>query len=614
MTKKELVESSVKEKYDKYNLKIPFEKLPWSGEFIETKLNDGTIELVDRMVEFALCAIHSFYFIDRYCFTIDPQKGPIPLKLFDFQKTALDEFQSHSKNIFKKCLTKNNYLQTDRGYLSIKDVKPNDKILTIKDGSAIWDRVVNSWESGEKEVFKITTQNHNSIEATKDHKILTTTGWKEVQYLNKEDELVTTFNSDCFGDYELEDDKLLHLIGLYLADGRKSGTSFPNTNFDYIKKVFDAGCLFEDIDPRIVVERKQKVHYLQLYSVRLTTGKKTCKSNSYLEFAKKYGLNKKSVDRVFTSDLMNLNKRQMSILLNHLFSGDGWSSYGYRFNEYGTKYETFSIGIAVPNKIFILQIKEILSRYGIRSTIKKDKGKSFWRLSVHDKNSVLLFSKEIGIYKKIDSDFILKLENSIKYNSKVSSNKIKSIKKIGIEKVYDIETQNTHSFLSNGIVVHNCRQVGASVISGCYALWRVNFRKAQLIKIISLTQSDALEFKEKTIDINYYEMPGFLKTKTTRDGFSKTRLKLVNQSNLRVLSKSKNAGRGGTPSLVIIDEAAFNEWMDDIWKSIEPSLDKGGDVIVISTTNGVGNWYHLTYSRAEEKLNEFNAIYIPSIH
>lgn len=179
-------------------------------------------------------------------------------------------------------------------------------------------------------------------------------------------------------------------------------------------------------------------------------------------------------------------------------------------------------------------------------------------------------------------------------------------------KLFDFQLEALEDFQKNKkVIFRKSRQVGASVISGAYALWRANFQRAQYIKIVSLSLEEAKEFKEKTIDLNYDIMPGFLKTETTRDGKSITKLKLVNKSNIRVLPKSKNAGRGGTPSLFIIDEAAFNEWMDDIWKAVEPSLDKGGDIIVISTTNGVGNWYHLTYTRAEQQLNEFHPVYIP---
>jgi hypothetical protein len=102
MTRQELVEKTVRNHYAKYNINLPWEKLPWSGDLIETKLNDGTIELVDRLVEFTLCALYSYYFIDRYCFTMPPKGGPIPLKLFDFQIKSLDDFQKHNKVIFRK--------------------------------------------------------------------------------------------------------------------------------------------------------------------------------------------------------------------------------------------------------------------------------------------------------------------------------------------------------------------------------------------------------------------------------------------------------------------------------------------------------------------------------
>lgn len=179
-------------------------------------------------------------------------------------------------------------------------------------------------------------------------------------------------------------------------------------------------------------------------------------------------------------------------------------------------------------------------------------------------------------------------------------------------KLHDFQKTALQSFQEHSkVIFRKSRQVGASVISGAYALWRANFQKAQKITIISLTQLDAMSFKEKTIDINYHDMPGFLKCKATRDGYSKTKLKLSNLSQIIVKSTTKDAGRGDTPSLIIVDEAAFNMWMDDIWKALEPSLDKGGDCIIISTTNGVGNWYHTTYKNAIEGLNEFYPIYIP---
>ena len=106
-------------------------------------------------------------------------------------------------------------------------------------------------------------------------------------------------------------------------------------------------------------------------------------------------------------------------------------------------------------------------------------------------------------------------------------------------------------------------------------------------------------------------MPGFLKSKSTRDGFSKTKLKLANLSQIIVKSKSKDAGRGDTPSLIIVDEAAFNEWMDDIWKAVEPSLDKGEIVLLSQQLMVLVIGIILLIQKAVQGLNEFFPIFIP---
>ena len=179
-------------------------------------------------------------------------------------------------------------------------------------------------------------------------------------------------------------------------------------------------------------------------------------------------------------------------------------------------------------------------------------------------------------------------------------------------KIYDFQKKSLVNFqIHDRCIFRKSRQVGASVISGCFALWMANFKKAQMVSIISLNYSDALDFKQKTVDLNYDSMPPFLKCAPTRDGYSKTKLKLKNLSQITVKSKSKNAGRGGSPSVVIIDECAFNEFIDDIWKSIEPSLKDGTKCILISTTNGLGNFYEKTWTKAVNGQNEFFPIFIP---
>jgi hypothetical protein len=55
---------------------------------------------------------------------------------------------------------------------------------------------------------------------------------------------------------------------------------------------------------------------------------------------------------------------------------------------------------------------------------------------------------------------------------------------------------------------------------------------------------------------------------------------------------------------LLIDEAAFIEGIDKIYTSIKPTISTGGGIIALSSPNGVGNWFHKTYTAAEEGTGE----------
>lgn len=161
------------------------------------------------------------------------------------------------------------------------------------------------------------------------------------------------------------------------------------------------------------------------------------------------------------------------------------------------------------------------------------------------------------------------------------------------------------------VIFRKSRQVGASVLSGQYALWLANFNIAQDILIVSKSREDAQDFKSKAM-VTYERLPNFLKAKPTKDGQNMTTLKLTNKSRIVTKAQSPDAGRGGTWALAILDEAAFMPYADEIWSAIYPALSNtNGQCFVISTSNGVGNFYHRTWIGAENGENDFYPIYIP---
>ena len=89
---------------------------------------------------------------------------------------------------------------------------------------------------------------------------------------------------------------------------------------------------------------------------------------------------------------------------------------------------------------------------------------------------------------------------------------------------------------------------------------------------------------------------------------NKLSLRLQNGSQIKAIASSADAGRSEALSLLIFDEAAFIDDIDEIWVAAQSTLSTGGACIALSTPNGVGNWFHKIWLGAEESTNPFNTI------
>ena len=168
-----------------------------NNKFVMTTYNDGTTELVDTGIERFLYQCSPYLFIDKYCFIELPGYGRMPAsKLYYYQKMILKDYNEVIKKyVFTKtrqCLTKDNFVMTDRGYISIKDVKIGDKIQTIKNNELYWTDVLDFIPQGEKETFSVGIKLFGCIYGTADHKVLTDKGWKEIQELKTGEDKVLT--------------------------------------------------------------------------------------------------------------------------------------------------------------------------------------------------------------------------------------------------------------------------------------------------------------------------------------------------------------------------------------------------------------------------------------
>ena len=154
-------------------------------------------------------------------------------------------------------------------------------------------------------------------------------------------------------------------------------------------------------------------------------------------------------------------------------------------------------------------------------------------------------------------------------------------------------------------IILKSRQTGISTLTAGFSLWKMLFNQDFNVLVIATKQEVAKNLVTKVRVMNQY-LPSWLKQTTVED--NKLSLRYSNGSQIKATSAAGDAGRSEALSLLVFDEAAFIDKIEDIWISAQSTLSTGGNAIILSTPNGVGNFFHKTWVGAEEEENGFNTI------
>tara|TARA_Y100001963_G_scaffold55039_1_gene76949 strand:+ start:842 stop:2425 length:1584 start_codon:yes stop_codon:yes gene_type:complete len=153
-------------------------------------------------------------------------------------------------------------------------------------------------------------------------------------------------------------------------------------------------------------------------------------------------------------------------------------------------------------------------------------------------------------------------------------------------------------------VINKGRQLGISTLTAGYIVWMMLFHRDKSILVMATKFETAgnLVRKVKSIMKN---LPDWIRIASiTTD--NRTSFELSNGSTIKAASTSGDAGRSEALSLLVLDEAAHIDGLEDLWTGLYPTLSTGGRCIAISTPNGVGNWFHKACVGAETNENNFN--------
>lgn len=154
-------------------------------------------------------------------------------------------------------------------------------------------------------------------------------------------------------------------------------------------------------------------------------------------------------------------------------------------------------------------------------------------------------------------------------------------------------------------MISKFRQGGLSTVSVLWGLHKCMFQKDQQIYFLSKTDREALasgDIARRAMD----NFPYWMFDKNNAD-ITKHE-KSFNDIGSKICFYTPEAARGKSATYIMIDEAAFIDKMDEHWKAMYPVIATGGHIEIISTVNGLGNWYEETYHEAKAGRNFFNVI------
>ena len=145
-------------------------------------------------------------------------------------------------------------------------------------------------------------------------------------------------------------------------------------------------------------------------------------------------------------------------------------------------------------------------------------------------------------------------------------------------------------------IILKARQLGISTLSAGYSLWLMLFHNDKNVLVIATGKDTAKNLVTK-VRVMYDGLPQWLKTNT--EEINKLSIRFKNGSQIKAISSKGDAGRSEALSLLVLDEAAFIDRIDEIWTAAQQTLATGGGAIMLSTPNGTGNLFHKTWCDAE---------------
>ena len=376
-------------------------------------------------------------------------------------------------NASNPCVTGDTKVLTEEGRWKRIDsiLGKKTKILT-NTGTINEKEIEGSFYTGIRPVYLLTTKSGYEIKLTGDHKVFTINrGFIQAHELTKDDYILTP-SYEVAEIKEPKDKTFYQMVGIYLGDGsRVSEENSKSIQITMNKK--EEQPILEKFASYVSEEYERTTHKNSPATIQITnTSAKYSITNTRLieKFSNLLNLNLYSHQKVISDLIFSLPLGEQKYILQGLFTSDGTVA------NYGEKSQYVALDSSSLQLLKDVQI--LLLGFGIKSKLYKNRRagkltsflpdgnggikeyavKEMYSLRI-SRSGRIKFEKLIGFMpESIKTQRLKRLNESIEVYEDKPIDSIKSLEYLSEEKVYDLTEPLTHTFVANGITIHNCSE------------------------------------------------------------------------------------------------------------------------------------------------------------